>query len=145
MSNNQGIRHIKKSLQDKGFRLTKERETIIETLRKCKCPLTADNLYLKIVKSTPTVSRATVYRCLKLLVGQDIINQINYGGKIKSRFDTNIKSYRYYAICRNCGKVKDICLKVDDLRQKAQELSEYRILSYNIAFVGICPRCKKVV
>lgn len=145
MSNNDHkVSSMKNALRKKGFRLSQEREIIIGTLINLKSYATADELYLEIVKSGSTVSRATIYRTLNMLVEQGLVSQISYGREFKRRFGANIKDH-CYAVCQRCGKVEQMHLNVKRFKKIAQEVTGYELSFCQIAFEGICPKCRKAI
>lgn len=133
---------IKRFLHSKGLRLTKQRKIILETLKKSPRHFTVEELYEEILKRTSNISLPTMYRTLKIWAEEGFITEIKFG-KYGSRFNRNLENH-YHISCQSCGKVEDIRLKVKDLEAKAQCLSDYKVLSHRIEFMGVCPKCKRI-
>ncbi|MCJ7604005.1 MAG: transcriptional repressor, partial [Desulfobulbaceae bacterium] len=68
------------------LRMTKQRQVILEELRKVKTHPTADDMYQMLRKKMPKISLGTVYRNLEILSESGIIQKLDVGGTQK-RFD----------------------------------------------------------
>ena len=64
-------------------RMTKQREIVLEELRKTRMHPTADELYERVRKRLPKISLATVYRNLEWLAEREIIRKIEHTGSSK--------------------------------------------------------------
>ena len=90
------------------LRMTKQRQVILEELRKVKTHPTADDMYQMLRKKMPKISLGTVYRNLEILSESGIIQKLDVGGTQK-RFDGDI-SIHSHVRCVDCGRVGDIDL-----------------------------------
>lgn len=129
-------------MHSKGLRLTKQRKIILETLKKSPRHFTVEELFKEILKRTSNISLATVYRSLKIWTEEGLIGELKFG-KYSSWFNGDPHNH-YHVICRTCGKIEDIYLNVKDLEPKAQCLTNYKIISHQIEFMGVCPKCKRI-
>ncbi len=121
-------------------RITTQREVILEELRCVKTHPTADELFALVRRRLPRVSLATIYRNLEWLVGQELVQKIEVGGR-QMRFDGNPQDH-YHIRCRYCGKVDD--LNVDPLPNLDNHIDSecnYVLLGHRLEFIGICPEC----
>lgn len=133
---------IKRFLHSNGLRLTKQRKIVLETLKKSPRHFSVDELYTKILKKNLNISLTSIYRSLKIWAEEGFIAEIKFG-KYGSRFNRSLENH-YHISCQSCGKIEDIHLKVKDLEAKAQCLSDYKVLSHRIEFMGVCPKCKRI-
>ncbi len=125
------------------MRLTKQREIILEELRKTEEHPTADELYLKVKKRLPRVSLGSVYRNLETLAGNGMILKLNSDDGRK-HFDGN-NSGHYHFHCTRCGAVRDLDFpgmpeikkKLDKIIATMPELTECRL-----EFGGLCDACR---
>lgn len=124
------------------FRLTTQRQIILEELSKVKTHPTASELYDMVRKRLPRIGLGTVYRNLELMAESGMILKIEVGGTQK-RFDATTDNH-YHIRCSVCGKVDDIDVPViDELVAQATTTSSYLILGHHVEFTGICRACQK--
>ncbi len=124
------------------LRMTKQRQLILEELRKVTSHPTADDMYQVLRKKMPKISLGTVYRNLEILSDTGIIQKIDVGGTQK-RFDADISTH-YHIRCTICGRVADVHMEPHmELEAEAQKLTDYEILHHRVEYIGICPECRK--
>ncbi|MEA4833133.1 MAG: transcriptional repressor [Oscillospiraceae bacterium] len=121
-------------------RTTIQKVLILEAVRSmCDHP-TADEVYNAVSTKCPNVSKATVYRNLKLLSGEgDILRvAVVHGPDI---FDRNVSPHFHFK-CVCCGKVSDfniICANELSIPEKYP--AGYDVTGYEMIFFGRCPNC----
>ena len=93
-------------LASKGLRRTKQRDVIIEAAFATDDHFTADELIDKARALDRSVSRATVYRTLVLLVECGLLREIDLGRDV-TYYDPNFleKPQHNHLICTDCDKV----------------------------------------
>lgn len=93
-------------LSSKGLRRTKQREVIIEAAFATTEHFTAEELLEMARKLDRTVSRATVYRTLSLLVECHLLREVDLG-RDQTYYDPNFleKPQHNHLICTDCDKV----------------------------------------
>lgn len=123
-----------------GFRLSKQRKVILEELRKVKTHPTADEVYDMVRKIIPRISLGTVYRNLEFLCSKGLAMKLGAPGAQK-RFDGMAEPHPHIR-CEICTSVADVECDVDVPEIPAEHAAGYEILSTNVEFVGICPRCQ---
>jgi Fe2+ or Zn2+ uptake regulation protein len=123
------------------YRMTHQREVILEEIRKVNTHPTADEVYEMVRKRLPRISLGTVYRNLEILSTCGLIQKV---GPLSSqmRFDGNTEIH-YHIRCSSCGRVEDAPMEcMDDLENAVRSLSDYHIIGHKLEFVGICPECR---
>jgi Fe2+ or Zn2+ uptake regulation protein len=124
------------------FRMTRQRQVILEELRKVRTHPTADEVYAMTRKRLPRISLGTVYRNLEILSAGGLIQKMKLGIKPK-RFDGNAANH-YHVRCLGCGRVEDVQIKpIESIEKDLSEMSDYRIIGHRLEFIGVCPQCKK--
>ncbi|WP_417910986.1 transcriptional repressor [Candidatus Electronema sp. PJ] len=123
----------------KVFRMTHQREVILEEIGKCKGHPTADVLYERIKRKLPRISLATVYRNLEILSEAGMIKKLEISGRQK-RFDRQLDQH-HHIYCVQCHRVDN--LKVEAVSPDSAAEIGYRISGCRIEFFGICPECQK--
>ena len=101
----------------------------------------AEEIYESIAALHPSISRATVYRNLNMLVDEGRVRRIKVLGG-PDHFDHCLGKH-YHIQCIDCRKVGDVHL-YDEINLEAQAMDThgYELSSYEIVFNGICPDCQ---
>ena len=124
-----------------GFRLSKQRKVILEELQKVTSHPTADEVYDMVRKIIPRISLGTVYRNLEFLSSKGLVLKLGAPGEQK-RFD-GIPSPHPHIRCEVCTAVADVECEIDIPAIPETCTSGYKVLTTNVEFVGICPKCQK--
>lgn len=123
-------------------RNTKQRQLILNELKRLHSHPTADEIYIAIKKRLPQISLATVYRNLEFLSESGMILKLETAGQQK-RFDGN-PSNHYHARCIKCGSISDIPSRpLPSIRKFINKISNFEVKDYRLKLIGICPKCKK--
>ena len=102
-----GVRErIYEFLSTKGLRKTVQRDAIIEAAFGTTEHYTAEELLVMSKKIEPSVSRATVYRTLPLLVECGVLKEMDFGKDYKF-YDPNYIDHpaHNHLICVDCSKI----------------------------------------
>jgi len=97
---------IYRYLADKGLRKTAPRDAIIEAAFSTTEHYTAEELLNMARRIEPSVSRATVYRTLPLLVECGVLKEMDFGKDYKF-YDPNYIEHPHHMhlICEDCSKI----------------------------------------
>lgn len=127
------------SLQERGYRVTQVRSTMIEIFVKHHAPLSAEEL-LKLI---PDTHKTTVYRELAFLEEQNLVKKIEFGDGIR-RYELTELEHHHHLVCVSCKKVTDIHLEgdLDAEEKKISRKTGFKILNHSLEFFGMCPKCK---
>jgi len=100
------LNHLREYLSEKGFRRTSQREAIIRAAFSTTEHFTAEELLLLAREVDHTVSRATVYRTLPLLVESGLLRVLELRGDTKV-YDPNFIEHptHNHLICMDCEKI----------------------------------------
>lgn len=125
-------------------RNTKQKQIILETLRKDKTHPTITEIYEKVSKKQKNIGKATVYRNVNDLVDNDQVKKI-VDEEGNFHYDGNEKEH-IHLICKNCKKIIDIfdTNQAEFIETVAKENS-ILIESAIITFEGFCSECKKLL
>lgn len=120
-------------------RNTIQRTLVLGALRELNHP-NADEIYDKIVKTKPNISRGTVYRNLNLLADNHEILRITVSGGA-DRFDANIHDHCHF-LCTECLKIFDIDAEFPTgLLSNIKNSNGYFVDGYDIIYKGTCQNC----
>lgn len=93
-------------LDGKGLRRTAQRDAIIEAAFSTREHFTAEGLLERARTVDPSVSRATVYRTLPLIVSSGMLREMDFGQDFKF-YDPNFidRPHHNHLICLDCQKI----------------------------------------
>jgi len=115
---------------------------VLETVNQLKNHATADEVYERITKMHPSISRGTVYRNLNRLSETGQIQKIEIPGGAE-RFDHKCVGH-YHVRCEKCGRVFDVDMDyMPELEKSIKDAHGFHFTGHNIIFSGICPECGK--
>ena len=118
-------------------RYSKQRELICSILKNRFDHPTADMVYEEAIKIQPNISLGTVYRNLKLLADERIIDTLETIDK-KLHYDGDTRAHTHF-VCSRCGKIIDYFIKIE-APQSIQDDCNKVTLSKSI-FYGLCKDC----
>lgn len=103
-------------MESNGMRITSQRKTIIEAAFSTTDHYTAEDLLERARQVDRSVSRATIYRTLPVLVKTGLLRELDLG-KDQMYYDPNYATHpnHNHLICLDCGKIvefEDHCLDV---------------------------------
>ncbi len=119
---------------------SKQREAILEVLRKTDTHPTANWIYEKVREKIPNISLGTVYRNLSGLTADGEILKVEVGDGFE-HFDGDISPH-LHLYCKRCGKIMDQKLKSDYISRVAKE-SDFKTDTTIYVAYGICKNCKQ--
>jgi Fur family ferric uptake transcriptional regulator len=123
------------------LRMTRQRQVILEELRKMDCHPTADEVYEVVRRRLPRISLGTVYRNLESLSSAGIIKKLGLGGT-KKRFDGKLESH-HHVRCIECGRLDNISsTSIPDIEGAFRGACDYQITGYQLILTGLCPNCR---
>ncbi len=120
-------------------RNTIQRQLILDSVKELNQHATAEQVYEYVVKQCPTISKATVYRNLNLMVeAGELLNIGNFHGS--AHYDHNCHNH-YHFICEECEKVFDIDAFFPDIKERISNMDRFEIRNHSLIFHGLCPDC----
>lgn len=143
---NRDLDNYKDSLRQEGYKLTYQREAILNTIFENRDEhLSCDEIYTIVSKDNPEIGIATVYRTLQLFEKLDIVYRLNFDDGF-SRYELNHGTgdhHHHHLICLKCGKVMEVKLDLlDSLEKKIEDDENFTIIDHNVQFYGYCNSCK---
>lgn len=100
--------------------------------------MTAEQIYDRLRKTYPAVSRATVYNNLNKLCDEQLARRISVEG-LADRYDRIVKHDHF--ICQKCGKLSDFVF--EDLTASLKRQAGENFISYDLKVFYICDDCRK--
>ena len=129
-------------LRKQGYRLTPQREMIVEAVAHAGRHVTAEEVYEQVRTHTSAVNVATVYRTLDLLVELGLISRADLGGG-RVTYASPIHGPHCHLVCRRCGYVIEAdCDLVEPLEKQLGERYGFTAELQHFAISGLCAECK---
>ena len=139
------LESIRGSLKDKGVRLTRQRQILLELIDKSGQHLDAEKLFQMAQEKDPKLNRVTVYRTLKLLKEGGLVDELDlmhYGGD-QHYYETRMKQEHAHVICLRCGKVEEFFGEpLQRLRRQIESHFAFQILLARTEVGGYCSHCQ---
>lgn len=131
--------NLSEELIKKEIRPSHQRIKVFEYLITTQCHPTVDQIFNELIKEVPTLSKATIYNTLNLLIKAKLVRVITIEDN-ETRYDISTSNHGHFK-CELCGTIFDFTINIDNFM--TDELSEFKINEKNVYFKGICPRCLK--
>ncbi len=120
-------------LREKGIHPSAQRVAVSRYVLATGDHPTADEVWSRVGKRFPMLSRATVYNTLNLLVRKGLLRRfVLSGGRVV--FDANVSNHHHF-IESDSGKIHDIpweSLRVENV----ERLSEFEVAEYQVVLRG---------
>lgn len=123
-------------LSKKNLKITPQRLEILNLIHKAG-HIDIDVLYKQIKRHFPSVSLATIYKNITVMVKNDIINEVKINQN-KTKYELVTKPHAHL-ICTNCLTVEDINI---DEKCLLENVKGFNIQFVNIQVYGLCQNCK---
>src|SRR3954462_11968294 len=138
---------IRGSLGDKGVRLTRQRQILLELIDQSGEHLDAEKLFQMAKEKDPKLNRVTVYRTLKLLKEGGLVDELDlmhYGGD-QHYYETRTKQEHAHVICLRCGKVEEFFGDpLQKLRRQIEAHFGFQIVLARTEVGGYCSHCQSM-
>lgn len=118
-------------------RSTKQRAAIQDALSKLGRPLLPQELLAEAQRSVPSLSLATVYRNIKDLVAEGLVDVVSLPSAT-DRYEIH-KHHHHHFHCNSCQQVTDIDACPGDLSKLMPK--GYTLEAHQITLYGTCPAC----
>ena len=133
------VNHLTETLRANGQKVTAQRLMVFQAMQGRTDHPAAEDVFLTVRETLPTISRGTVYKILNELVEIGELRQVDVGDG-RTRFDPNTEQHVHLR-CVNCGRLLDL-----DRNQAPVQLpataAGFKILRYNLTLEGHCPGCQ---
>jgi Fur family peroxide stress response transcriptional regulator len=132
---------LKKSLREKGYKLTPQRKAILNLLaREMSHPGAADILK-KVKKTVPQISMSTVYYTLDILKKEGLIHELEFYDQ-DNRYDVNVTNH-INLICKKCGRIEDLPGGITLSYAQVQQKTEFQPVAMRYEYYGYCKECRR--
>ncbi len=130
------------ALQQAGMRLTPQRMAICKLLTESREHPTAATIYEELHPQFQSLSLATVYNTLEMLVNLGAVNVLGHAGDDHVHYDADLEPHINLA-CISCHRIVDIPSEhIGHLDSEITQASGYKLLGARVLYYGLCPECQ---
>lgn len=129
------------ALRTLGFRITPQREMIIQALAHGEAHASAEQVFKQVRQRTQAVNLATVYRTLELLVDTGLASRVLMADG-QALYATSQHGPHLHLVCRRCGTTFTAESRL--LASLAAQLKSVYLFYadlQHISLAGLCSRC----
>jgi len=131
-------------LHARGGRMTTQRQVILDALENLEGHPTAEDIYLAVRGSDPTVHISTVYRTLTWLGEQGLVNPRWFQeDRRQQRFDQAGCLDHHHFRCLVCNEIIEFAEPlVDQIKLTFEMESGAQVSNASLVLYGECPHCR---
>lgn len=128
----------KQNMADRG-RNTVQRDVIERVVCTAWDHPTADAVYQRVKDELPYISLATVYRILRKMVAEGVIQEVTMQNGA-SVFDKTTVMHAHL-VCKQCGAIEDVFLDEKSFMASIKSNGGFKLQNAQITFDGLCTKC----
>lgn len=132
------------NIWSEGIKKTKQREDICRVLMQAERPLSAAEIYNRIVQENGRTNYAvsTIYRSLTIFEEKGFVIKSTLIGEDTAVYEWNCGKHKHYAICLKCHKL--VPLKTCPFEHIKVDTSDedFTVTSHKLEIYGYCNQCK---
>jgi len=137
----QGLKIDRKALSSAGLRITRQRALILEIIRRGH--LDADEVYRQAREKQPRFSLATVYRTLRMLKEQGLVDELHFG-EAHHHYEVKPPAEHHHLVCLGCGKIVEFEYKLSQrIKQDLARKQGFEVTGVEINMTGYCSKCRQ--
>ena len=131
-------------LKKSGLKATFQRMNILENIDMYG-HMSIDSIYAEVIKTHPSLSLATVYKNIILMVEKGVLVEVPITGQ-KSKYELS-KEDHIHLVCTECGEVEDKPKDsvADALFTSMTEQENFTLCKQQINLYGVCSHCQEAV
>ena len=130
-------------LRDKGIKLTEQRRRLLEKALLQHKHFSAEELYETLREKRAGISRATVYRTLKLLATHNVldVHDFDRGHRL---YESRLGRHHHdHLVCLKCGRITEFeNPQIESEQERVARHHHFKILSHSHKIYGLCHRCR---
>jgi Fur family ferric uptake transcriptional regulator len=136
------VKNIATTIRESGYRLTPQRQAILEIILESQNHLTPVALHKRARDRHPKVGKVTIYRTLELLIQLGFLCKVHSETFCRSYLVRRPDEHHHHLVCSICGKVVDF----NNCELKKMELqltneTNFIIDDHLLEFHGRCQSC----
>jgi len=125
--------------------MTRQRQILLDLIDKSGKHLDAENLYQLARAQDSKLNRVTVYRTLKLLKLEGLVDELDllHHEGDQHYYETRMKREHAHVVCLRCGKIEEFFGEpLAEMRAQVQKTFGFELVVVRAEMGGYCPNCQ---
>ena len=134
---------LKKALKKEGLRYTQQRQSIWNEMCATDEHRDAEEIYLSLRNEGMSVSRATVYRTIDVLVKNNLVRKLELGdGRARYEHKMDLEHHDHL-ICVQCGKIEEFMDEtIEEIQETIVNDLGFKLIRHIHQLFVICNNCR---
>ena len=130
-------------LKEKGLKLTEQRKQLLQKALLQHRHFSAEDLYTSLRGKRAGISRATVYRTLKILAAHNVLDVHDFDRGYRLYESRLGRHHHDHLVCLKCRKITEFeNPSIETEQEKVAKHYRFKILSHSHKIYGVCQRCR---
>ncbi len=130
-------------LSAQGLKRSEQREVILDVFLKAKGHVSVDDLLALVQKKHPEISRATIYRTLRVFQEAGLASELELQGRSRFEADWN-REHHDHMICEDCGEIFEfVSPDIERLQEEVASRIGFIIRGHRHHILGQCASCAR--
>ncbi len=142
--NIQPISDFAEYLKEKGLKVTNQRTLVAQKIFNMDSHFSVDHLANELRQKHASISRATIYRIISVMVEGGLLAEHNFGSSSKIYEHISNRKHHDHIICLDCGSIQEFCNEEIETAQLqiAKEMG-FELSEHSLNLYGHCVKLKK--
>ena len=137
----QTLKIDRKRLSSAGLRMTNQRALILDIIRHRH--LDADEVYRQAREKQPRLSLSTVYRTLRMLKEQGLVEELHFG-EAHHHYEVKPSAEHHHLVCLGCGKIVEFeCQLCPEMKKEIASKKGFEVTGVEVHMTGYCSKCRQ--
>ena len=137
------LRQFDTYLERKHLKRTEERHKVLEVICTFKGPFDVNMILDLLQKKQFTVSRATIYNTLEILIDADVVTRHPLNGSTQQFGLCCLSTNRTHLVCTQCGSIRKISSQEQPIDPSIMRKNRFMPAYYCIYIYGQCAKCRQ--
>lgn len=135
------LHDILASMNKSGYRVTKQRQVIVEEVAGSPCLQSAEDVYKRCKAVDSTISFPTIYRTLEVLVTLGFVRKLNMHGRASFEFLLPGHKHHHHMLCQHCGTMLPFDSCPEKLIKELAASRDFTVVDHHFEIIGVCKEC----
>lgn len=137
------IEAFRQFLKKKDLKLTAQRNIIFQRILREEKHFSAEELFDSLKREKRSISKATIYRTLQLLVEARLLDQVDFDRGFKLYERTLGHKHHDHLICVECNRVVEFHDEhLETVQSEVVSRYDFNMISHTHKIYGICSDCQ---